>query len=189
MTRPDTLKWDGLTYLYTVPLGLLVAMVCQFTGLTGLLVLILSVLGLRLFSLLCPASSSQSGVNFLHEAALFGRQGIPGSGTVLKRQKSLPFHSAAGYLQSGERGAYYPVAAAGSYSSQIRSTAVYLGEGLTGTVLESGKPELIDDSRSDPRVKGDMGFTRVMRSLLVVPLYAGQEALACRSWGQASLCL
>ncbi|HPZ43194.1 MAG TPA: sensor domain-containing diguanylate cyclase [Bacillota bacterium] len=182
VTWLDTLKWDGLTYLYTVPLGLLVAMVYQFTGLTGLLVLFVSVLGLQvILRYYVQLQVANQELTSFYEAARF-LEGNPGPAQVLEQvlksaRKAIPFHSAAGYLQSGERGAYYPVAAAGSYSSQIRSTAVYLGEGLTGTVLESGKPELIDDSRSDPRVKGDMGFTRVMRSLLVVPLYAGQEAL------------
>ena len=182
LTWLDTLKWDGLTYLYTVPLGLLIAMVYQFTGLTGLLLLFVSVLGLQvILRYYVQLQVANQELTSFYEAARF-LEGNPGPGEVLEQvlksaKKAIPFHSAAGYLQAGEKGVYYPVTAAGPYSNQIRSTVVYLGEGLTGMVLESGEPELVFDSRTDPRVKADTGFTRVMRSLLVIPLYAGKEAL------------
>ncbi|OPZ75138.1 MAG: Phytochrome-like protein cph2 [Firmicutes bacterium ADurb.Bin456] len=44
-------------------------------------------------------------------------------------------------------------------------------------VLENGEPELVFDSRTDSRLKADAGLTRIMRSLLIIPLYAGQETL------------
>lgn len=178
----DTLKWDGLSYLYTVPLGLLVAMVYQFTGLSGPLLLFASVLGLQvILRYYVRLQVANQELTAFYEAARF-LEGNPGPGEVLGQvlksaKKAVPFHSAAGYLLTGERGAYHPVAAVGPYSNQIRSTAVYLGEGLTGMVLENGEPELIADSRADSRVKADAGLTRIMRSLLVIPLYTGREAL------------
>lgn len=178
----DTIKWDGLIYLYTVPLGLLIAMVYQFIGLTGLLLIFASVLGLQvILRYYVQLHVANQELTTFYEVARF-LEGNPGPGKVLEQvlksaKKAISYHSAVGYLLTGERGTYLPAAAAGPYLNQISSTAVYLGEGLIGMVLEHGEPELVFDSRTDSRVRTDTGLSRVMRSLLIIPLYSGRDAL------------
>ncbi|MDD4238992.1 MAG: sensor domain-containing diguanylate cyclase [Desulfotomaculaceae bacterium] len=178
----DTIKWDGLTYLFTVPLGLLIAMIHSFVGMAGALMLFFSVLGLQLilrFSVRLQVTNQE--LTAFYETARYLEEN-PGSIKILEQvltnaRKALTYHSAVAYFRSGESDTYLPAAMTGPYSKQLNSTAVYTGEGITGWVLANREAEIIYDARLDSRTRGDTGLCQVMRSLIVAPLCAGGETL------------
>ena len=178
----DTIKWDGLTYLFTVPLGLLIAMIHPFVGMAGALMIFLSVLGLQIvLRFYVRLQVTNKELTAFYETARYLEEN-PGSVKILDQvltnaKKALTYHSAVAYFRSGERDTFLPAAMAGPYAKQLSSTAVYSGEGITGWVLANREPEIIYDARLDPRTQSDTGLCQVMRSLLVAPLCAGGETL------------
>lgn len=178
----DTIKWDGLTYLFTVPLGLLIAMVYRYIGLAGTLLLFFSVLALQfILRFYVRLQVANRELTAFYEVARF-LEGNPGSDEVLElilknAGKAFSYHTGVVYLRSGEKDTYLPAAVAGPYSKQLRSTAVYAGEGVIGYSLTDREPEIIFDSRIDPRARNEAGLCQVLRSLLIIPLLSGKEAL------------
>ncbi len=59
-------------------------------------------------------------------------------------------HVAIHLLQSDNR-TVRAVSAQGSYSHEIMSHAFMLGEGITGSIIASGKPEIVNNTKDDPR--------------------------------------
>ncbi len=178
----DTIKWDGLTYLFTVPLGLLVAMIYPFVGMAGALMLFFSVLGLQvMLRFYVRLQVTNKELTAFYETARYLEEN-PGSVKILEQvltnaRKAIHYHSAAAYFRSGERDTYLSAAIDGPYAKQLGSTAVYTGEGITGSVVANREPEIIYDARLDPRTRSDTGLCQVMRSLIVAPLCAGGETL------------
>ncbi|BAF60938.1 hypothetical membrane protein [Pelotomaculum thermopropionicum SI] len=178
----DAVKWDGLTYLFTVPLGLFMVVVYRHTGPAGVLPLFFSVLALQfILRYHVRLQVANRELTAFYEVARF-LEGGPGPAEVLEQilksaGKAFPFHTGVAYLRSEEKDIFLPAAVTGPYSKQLWSTAVYPDEGLIGWVLSGREPEIIYDSRSDPRTAGETGLVKVLRSLLVVPLLSGREAL------------
>ncbi len=178
----DTVKWDGLTYLFTVPIGLLIAVIYSYTGLTGTLLTFISVLALQLILRFYVGRqvANKEMKAFCEVARLLETKPDPGTmlNYILKKAgRIFYYHTGVAYLCSGEKDIYLPAAATGPYTEQLQFTAVYTGEGIIGQSLISKEPEIIFDSRTDPRVKNDDTLCRVLRSLLIIPLLSGREAL------------
>lgn len=179
----DALKWDGIAYLLTVPLGLLAAMIFSYTGLPGLLLLFSFILVLQLiirFYIRSQLNLANRELTAFYEVATFLEQESEPEEVlnfILKSAKKvIPYHSAAAYLRSGGKRAFVPVAVAGPYARQLQNTAIYKGEGIIGRSLNSREPEIVFDSRHDPRTQNEAGLGQVMRSLLIIPLCSGQKA-------------
>lgn len=60
----------------------------------------------------------------------------------------------------------------GDAASAIRDLRVKVGHGIVGSVALSGRGEVINDVRSDPRWRGDLADTFRTRAILAVPLFA-----------------
>ncbi len=178
----DTIKWDGLTYLFTVPIGLLIAMIYGYTGLAGTLLVFISVLALQLIlRFYVGLQVANKEMKAFYEVARL-LEAKPDPGTVLnyvlkKAGRIFYYHTGVAYLCSGEKDTYLPAAATGPYTEQLQFTAIYTGEGIIGQSLISKEPEIIFDSRTDPRVKNEDVLCRVLRSLLIIPLLSGREVL------------
>ncbi len=178
----DAMKWDGLTYLFTVPLGLVIAMIYSYTGLTGVLTLFSSVLALQfILRYYVRLQVANRELNAFYKVARF-LEGVPGPKElmemILKTSKGVfSYHTGVVYLYQEEREACLPVAVSGPFSKQLRTTRVYAGEGIIGCSLITREPAIIFDSRTDARVGDEEGLCRVLRSLLIVPLFSRGEAL------------
>jgi len=61
----------------------------------------------------------------------------------------------------------------GRAKGQIRDLRVPLGDGIVGSVAQSGEPEMVNDVAADPRWHGDPTGTFQTRAILTVPLLAG----------------
>lgn len=179
----EALKWDGLTYLVTFPLGLLIALVYAFLGLTGTALLFIPVLALQfVLRYYIRLQQTNRELTAFYEMAGFLEKN-PAPREVLERLlktvgRAVSFHSGVIYLWSPEREAFLPAAVAGPYARQLNSTAVYRGEGVAGWSVENAEPSLVHNTREDPRTVKEPGLSQVLCSLLVVPLSAGKEVPA-----------
>lgn len=178
----DVFKWDGLTYLFTVPAALLITAVNGYIGLAGIVLLFLSVLSLQLiFRFYVRLQVANRELKAFYEMAKsLGDNQSPSAllKVILKcTGKAFSYHTGVVYLRSEGGDAYLPAAASGPYSEHLRSSAVYAGEGIAGLSLAEKEPLIVFDSRVDPRTSDEAGFYRVMRSLIIVPLVSGKEAL------------
>ncbi|OPY60745.1 MAG: putative diguanylate cyclase YedQ [Pelotomaculum sp. PtaU1.Bin065] len=178
----DAAKWDSLTYLFTVPLGLLIAMIYIYTGLTGIMLLFSSVLALQLIMrhYIHLHVANRELKAFYDVATILEKNPEPAEllAFILRRAgKVFPYHSGVAYLRSGERDSFAPVAATGPYSKHLSQTKVYSGEGIAGCSIADRKPEIISDCRTDSRTRNEAGLCQIMRSLLIIPLLSGEEEL------------
>lgn len=178
----DTVKWDGLTYLFTIPLGLLIADIYRYAGLSGTLMLFLSVLALqfilRFYIRLQVANRELTA--FYEVAKLLEGNPEPdeiAEQVLLNAGKAFSYHTGVVYLRSGAGDTYLPAAVSGPYSRQLHSTAVYAGEGIIGCSLTNRSPEILFDSKIDPRTNEEAGLCQVLRSMLIVPLLSSREEL------------
>lgn len=178
----DAVKWDSLTYLLTIPLGLLIAMIYVYTGITGIMLLFSSVLALQLIMRhYIHLHVANRELKAFYDVATFLEKN-PEPGELLRfilrsAGKVFSYHSGVAYLRSGERDSFAPVAATGPYSKQLNRTIVYSGEGIAGCSISDRKPEIISDCRLDSRTRNETGLCQVMRSLLIIPLLSGEEEL------------
>jgi len=178
----DAVKWDSLTYLFTIPLGLLIVIIYGYTGLTGILLLFSSVLVLQLIMRFYVHLhvANQELTAFYDVATFLEKSPEPGEllRFILKKAGMVfPYHTGVAYLRSGEKDSFVPVAATGLYSKQLYTTTVYSGEGIIGCSLTDRKPEIVSDCRTDSRTRNEAGLCQVVRSLLIVPLLSGEEEL------------
>lgn len=179
----EAVKWDGLTYLFTFPIGILIALVYAFLGLTGTVMLFVPVLALQfVLRYYIRLQKTNRELTAFYELAGFLEKS-PGPREVLERllkivERAVSFHSGVIYLWSAEREAFLPVAVAGPYAEQLRSTAVYRGEGIAGWSVENAEASLVLNTREDPRTIKEEGLSQVLCSLLIVPLSAGKEVQA-----------
>ncbi len=71
---------------------------------------------------------------------------------------------------------YRAIVALGDTAEQIRATVIEAGRGIIGSLLQSGQPELINDTQADPRRVQIAGAEqRSDERLMVVPLLQGTE--------------
>jgi len=178
----DTVKWDGLTYLFTIPLGLLIAQIYGYVGLSGTLMLFLSVLALqfilRFYVRLQVVNRELTA--FYDIAKLLEGNPAPAeiAGEILNSAaKAFSFHTGIVYLRSGSSDVFLPAAVSGPYAKQLENTAVYAGEGIIGCALTERKPEIVFDAKADPRTSEEIGLCQILRSMLIVPLLTNREEL------------
>lgn len=178
----DALKWDGLTYLFTIPMGLLVAMMYGHTGLTGIILLFSSILALQLIlRFYVRLQMVNRELSAFYEVARF-MESNPEPAELLRQilksaSRAFSFHTGVAYLRSGEKDIFTPVAVTGPYARQLRSTAVYAGDGVLGWAMANLEPEIVFDTRVDSRTVKTEIVSQVMRSLLIIPLISGREGL------------
>ena len=88
-------------------------------------------------------------------------------------------------LQAGSSAIFIPdaggqthraIVALGDTAEQIKATVVHAGRGIIGSLLQSGQPELINDTQADPRrIQIPGTVSRSDERLMVVPLLAHGE--------------
>ncbi|MDD4767001.1 MAG: sensor domain-containing diguanylate cyclase [Desulfotomaculaceae bacterium] len=178
----DSIKWDLLTYFFTVPLGILIAMMYGYTGLSGTFLLFFSILAVQLilrFYVRLQVTNMELTAFYRVAKALEGK---PNSTEIIEQiltnaKRAVPFRTGVAYLRPEEGAPCLPVAVTGLYARQLMSTAVYQGEGVIGLALENREPEIIYDTRTHSLAKKEPGLCRIMRSLIIIPLFSGSDSL------------
>ena len=148
----DSIKWDMLTYFFTVPLGILIAMLYGYTGISGTFLLFFSILAVQLilrFYVRLQVTNMELTAFYRVAKTLEGK---PNSTEIMEQilanaKRAVPFRTGVAYSPGG-RAPYLPVAVTGLYAGQLLSTAVYQGEGVIGLAVENREPEIIYDTRT-----------------------------------------
>ncbi|MGB9804314.1 diguanylate cyclase [Desulfofundulus sp.] len=178
----DAFRWDGLTCLFSIPTGMLMAFLYREAGLSGLVLLFLPVLVvqfvLRLY--VHMELANRELLALYHVARGLGQrldvQAI--LDLVLKEtRRVVSYHSAVIYLWSADGRCLEARAAAGPFREKLCGSVVFPEESFTGWVLESGEPEIVYDVREEPRLRQEPGLFQVLRSLMVIPLLADTRKL------------
>lgn len=178
----DAIKWDSLTYLITVPLGMLIGLLYPYLGLIGLLLLFIPVLVLQLILRhYVRLSVTNKELKVFYEVAVY-LENNPAPDELLeyillRARNVFSFHAGVAYLQTEQRNVFAPVASSGHYAKNVNQAQIFYGQGIIGEAIDDKIPEIIDDCRSDYRAKNEVGWCQLMRSLLIVPLLSGGEAL------------
>ncbi len=171
----DTLRWDAFSYFFTTPFGIVMAILYHLIGLASMVLLVIPVLTVQLIlrryirtELVNRELRSVYEIN----KALGVNRSVDEITYILLREmrRAISFHTGVVYLKDPEGKFFNCVCAVGPYKEQLEKDLIIPGEGFLGWVINNGDPEIIFDSRIDPRVKDEQGLPQVYRSLLVIPL-------------------
>ena len=174
ITRGDVLKWDALTYLFTVPIGLLIFLMHGSNGVMGVVLLFVPIIilqyVLRLYVHLELANRELSTLyNISSRLAITDLDQL--LALVLKELRRVTsYHTGIFYLWRHEQGYFDPVVIESSYAKQLQKLYVYPGEGFVGRVASEHDSLFVEDTRKDKVLRREPGLPQVMRSLLAVPL-------------------
>ena len=174
-TWRDTLRWDALSYFFSAPFGIVMAVLYQVSGLTGALLPVAPVLAVQfILRRYVRSELVNKELRAVYEITrLLGSRAeldeIPG--VLLKEmRRAISFHTGVVYLRREEARKFAAAAAYGPYREQLERDYLIPGEGFLGWVVNNGDPEIVFDSKIDPRLKNDQGLPQVLRSLLAIPL-------------------
>lgn len=93
--------------------------------------------------------------------------------TALDQAESLCRAETSSIWQVDEaRGDLFFRVVRGKVAADIRDLRVKIGEGIVGSVAETGQGEIVNDVAADPRWHGDLADTFHTRAILTVPLKA-----------------
>ena len=99
-------------------------------------------------------------------------------GTVMDRiarhaKDLLQAGNSAIFLPDAEAGTYRAIVAVGDVADAIKATMIKSGTGIIGSIVQTGQPELVNDTQADPRVVQIPGTEPQQdERLMVVPLAA-----------------
>ncbi|MBO8137687.1 MAG: GAF domain-containing protein [Desulfotomaculum sp.] len=183
LTWIDTLKWDALTYLFTVPVGMLMALLYGKTGVIGSVLLFIPVIaGQYILKLYVNLELANRDLKVLYNVS--SRLAVSDLDKllklVLKEFKHVAgYHTGIIYLWRKEQGYFDPVIIDSPWAHKLKRMPVYPGEGFVGMVAEGRQPVLVEDTRKRPELRRQPGLAQVLRSLIAVPLVsaAGVEGV------------
>ncbi|MCF8011491.1 MAG: sensor domain-containing diguanylate cyclase [Clostridiales bacterium] len=182
----DTLKWDSITYLVTVPLGMFMAVLHNKIGLWGILLLFVPVLVMQfVLRLYIRLDSSNRQLQALYEISRSLGAGLSLEqvlNLILKEAgRIVRYHTGVVYIWAAEKECCEVAVVKGVYKQQLKNSRVFLGQEFLGFLLESKDSAIIYDSKNDSRINSRInskpGIIQLHRSLLVVPLLSGEKVL------------
>ncbi|NTW04874.1 MAG: GGDEF domain-containing protein, partial [Peptococcaceae bacterium] len=171
----DTLRWDGLSYLFTTPFGVVMAILYSLVGLGPMLLLVVPVLAVQLILrryIRTELVNRELRAVYEINKALGDNPSLKEIPEILlsEMQRAINFHTGIVYLRTPEGRHYSCAGVLGPYSEQLEKDIITSGEGFFGWTIENGEPDIVFNSRIDPRVKSDQGLPQVFKSLMVIPL-------------------
>lgn len=178
----DALKWDGITYLFTMPFGVAMAMLYDEYQILGASLLFLPVLVIQfVMRLYVNLELANRELVALYEVAR--RLGTMWDADeilelVLKEaRRVVSYHTGVVYLWSEEQRVYLPRVVRSPYARHLHNTVLESGHGVIGWSIHKQKPDIVYDTRIDPRAKNEQKHLQFLRSLLVIPLVVDAEVL------------
>ncbi|MFZ5591377.1 MAG: GAF domain-containing protein, partial [Bacillota bacterium] len=174
-TWRDALRWDGLVCLFAFPFGLVMALVYrQVSPLAGLSLFIPVLVMQRLMGLYLGAemTSREMAVFYRVVKRLAGAPASTDTAALLLQEISqlVPYQTGVVYLIDETGDDYTAVTVQGAWQKQFAHTSIKNAGDFLLQVLHNNQPEIIFDTRSDPRLVRRTGITAVCRSLLLAPL-------------------
>ncbi|HAU31636.1 MAG: Diguanylate cyclase [Desulfotomaculum sp. 46_296] len=187
--RLDTLYWDGYTYLFSIPFGILMYLIYRPVGITGPFLLFLPVLAVQ-FVLRLYVKTALFNKELLAFYQIAQKAGDRFSSEQImdllfkETNRVVPYQTGIIYLWSHDYQCFKAAMVIGPYKNQLFGSSLGKGEGFIGLAIENRQPEIVYDSKSDPRLKGEGGLIQVHRSLLVIPLFVETEILGALVLGE-----
>lgn len=185
----DALRWDGLTYLVTAPFGITMGLLCNRVGLASAVFLFAPMLVVQfILRLYVHVELANRELRAMYEIArrLGGGVEVAEIPNLLIREarRAVNFHSGVVYLRADDSQVFKCKAAYGPFARQLENSIIRSGEGFLGFVIANREPEVIYDTRVDPRLKQEPGLPQVYRSMLLIPLAAGVDTLGLLVLGE-----
>jgi diguanylate cyclase (GGDEF)-like protein len=176
----EALKWDAITYLFGLPLGYVMLFLWQETVFTAAVLLFVPVLILQfVLRLYVTLTLTNRELYALYHVARRLSESIPLENTldfVLGAVKQvISFRTGVIYIWSEARRAFLPAVVRGPFAKTVKESVIGKGEGFIGWIAESGEPEIVHDTRQEPRFKNEPSFIIAERSLIAIPLIAEDE--------------
>ena len=171
----SAIKWDCLTYLFTAPIGILMALIYEKTGSLGADLLFIPLLTLKyLLRLYINLDTANKELSALYEVAKNLGSNLELSktlGLILSETKRVVnYHTGIIYLWEEEDRLLVPAAIRSPFAEKLKNIVYSLEEGLIGQVAKTSQPEIVFDSKSDRRLRRVPGINQFLRSLLIIPL-------------------
>lgn len=170
----DALRWDALSYLITVPVGMLMVLLHGSTNILGPVLLFLPIIAVQhILKMYINLDLANRELTALYHISV--RLAITDLDKlldlILKEYKRIAgYHSAVIYVWREDKGCFVPMAVNSPFAHQLKKLAVYKGEGMVGSAAENQEDLLVQDVRQRPELRAEPGLPRIMRSLMVVPL-------------------
>ncbi len=185
----SALKWDCFTYMFAAPIGILMALIYEKTGMIGAVLLFIPLLTLKyLFRLYINLEMANKELSVLYEVAKSLGANLDLNeilGLILSETKRVVnYHTGVIYLWEEAEQILMPTAIRSPFSEQLKNIYYPLGEGLIGHVAESGQPEIVYDSKKDRDLRSMPGINQFLRSLLVIPLSMDQKLIGIVALGK-----
>ncbi|MGO0121935.1 diguanylate cyclase domain-containing protein [Desulfothermobacter acidiphilus] len=176
----ENLKWDAFSYLFTLPIGYLMAVLWFRVGFGLVPLVFLAVLcfqfllrwclGYRLesqsFALMQRLTSELRDKDSVEEAC---------HAVLQLLQRFLSFRTGAVWLRWQRQGPFVWLAGVGPWSSLGQGIRFRPGEGWLGEVVANGEPVVVSDTGTDPRLRGEEDFFRAERVVVGWPLLVDKE--------------
>jgi diguanylate cyclase (GGDEF)-like protein len=178
---PEALKWDAITYFFGLPLGYVMLFLWQEMAFTAAVLLFVPVLVLQfVLRLYVNLTLTNRELYALYHVARRLSENLSLEHTldfILGSVKQvISFRTGVIYIWSDVRQAFLPAAVRGPFAKTVKESVIGKGEGFIGWIAESGEPEIVYDTRQQPRFKNEPSFIIAERALIAIPLIAEGEA-------------
>jgi len=187
--RFDTLYWDGYTYIFSIPFGILMYLMYRPVGIIGPFLLFLPILALQ-FVLRLYVKTALFNKELLAFYKVAQKAGDRFSSEQImdllfkETNRVVTYQTGVIYLWSHDYQCFKAAMAVGPYKNQLFGSSIGKGEGFIGSAIENKQADIIYDSKSDPRLKEKGSLIQVHRSLLVIPLFVETEILGALVLGE-----
>ncbi|MEW6183215.1 MAG: sensor domain-containing diguanylate cyclase [Bacillota bacterium] len=178
----EALKWDTVTYLFGLPLGYVMLFLWKETAFWAAVLIFVPVLILQfVLRLYVVLTLTNRELNALYHVARRLGESVSLDKTLdfilTTVKRVVSYRTGVIFIWSDTRRAFVPGAVSGPYAKSIKDSVVGAGEGFIGWVAETREPEIIHDTRQEPRFTNEAGFITAERSLVAIPLVAEDEVL------------
>lgn len=182
-------KWDLITYTFAAPVGILMALIYDKTGIIGAVLLFIPLLTLKyLFRLYINLETANKELSALYQVAKNLGANLDLSKTLglvlTETKKVINYDTGVIYLWEEEEKILMPTAIRSKYAEQLKNIYYNLGEGLIGSVAQTKEPEIVYDSKMDVALRGAEGINQFLRSLMVIPLIMDKKLIGVVAIGK-----
>jgi diguanylate cyclase (GGDEF)-like protein len=185
----SALKWDLLTYMFAAPIGILMALIYEKTGMLGAVLLFIPLLTLKyLFRLYIDLEMANKELSVLYDVAKNLGANLELTRTLglilSETKKVVSYHTGIIYLWEEDEQVLIATAIRSPFAEQLKDISYSLGEGLVGKVAKTREPEIVYDSRKDRNLRSVPGINQFLRSLLVIPLTVDNKLIGIVAVGK-----
>ncbi|HEX3031367.1 MAG TPA: sensor domain-containing diguanylate cyclase [Bacillota bacterium] len=174
------LWWDFITYVFAIPLSMLMVWLYAIIGLKGVFLLLSLILILKyLLKLYVDLDVVNRQISATYEVARSLGSSVEIEKTLHvileETHKVVKYHTGIIYLWREEDKFLVPAAIRSPYSRHLEHISVGMGEGLVGWAAQTREPAIVYDSKKDQELRQDPGVVQFLRSLIIVPLVADNQ--------------